>query len=165
MVLLILSGLSLKSFGQKLEENKVDDFTKKSVKRTSWETLVSTFSLNAHFRFSLVDGYETFDLKMMRDEVFSIDKDAEVMFMLDNNDVVKVQNLEYAITCKGCGATGFQGSSAEGIQAFYTISKDDIEKMKAHKVLKVRIYTNDGYIDNDVKEKNAVKIMACLNLL
>jgi len=158
---MIVTSIAGKSFGQKLEENKTDDH----IKRTSWETLYSAAPVNTHFRFSKINDTETFDLKMMRGDVFSIEKDMEVIFTLDNGDLVKLKNLEYAITCKGCGAVGFNGSGAEGIQTAYPVSKDDLEKLKAHKAVKVRIYAYDGYIDNDIKDQNAAKIMAALNLL
>jgi hypothetical protein len=166
LILAILFCITAKSFGQKLEENKVDDFTKSSVKRTSWESFYSSLgSGNAHFRFSLVGDSETFDFRLMRDKVFSIDKDMQIMLKLDNGDIVTLNNLEYTITCNGCGAVGFAGSQAEGIDVRYPIDKEQVAKLKAGKVVKVRVYTGDGYIDQDIKDKNAAKITAALNLL
>ena len=165
IIIVILAGMTLQSFGQKLEENKTDEFTKNSVKRTSWETLCSSSVANAHFRVSLINEYKTFDLKLMINKVFSIDKDQELMLKLANGDVVKLQNLKYTITCNGCGATGFVGSEAEGIQVDYPLDKDQVEQLKANKVVKVRIYTNDGYVEDDVKDKNAEKIIKSLQLL
>lgn len=163
--LIILLGTTLHSFSQKLEENKIDEFTKNTVKRTSWETLCSTLFVNVHFRISLIDGNESFDLKIMTDDQFAIDKDQEIMFKLDDDEIIKFQNLQYTTTCEGCGAVGFVGSEAPGIQVLYPLSKEDAEKLKAHKVLKVRIYTDAGYIENDIKTKNANKITAALNLI
>jgi hypothetical protein len=154
-----------KSFGQKLEENKTDEFTNKPVKRTSWETFVSSSTANTHFRFSHVGDIETFDFKIMMNKVFSIDKDQTIIFKLDNGEVVTIENVDYVITCEGCGAVGLAGSEAEGIQTSYLLTSDQIAKLKAHKVLKVRITTTDGYFDEDVKDKNAAKIIAALNLL
>ncbi|MHB8205793.1 hypothetical protein [Mucilaginibacter sp.] len=165
LLLVILCCMSAKSFGQKLEENKVDDFTKSAIKRTSWESLYSTMNGNAHFRFSLVNNSETFDFRLMRDKVFSIDKDMQIMFKLDNGDIVTLNNLEFTVTCNGCGATGFVGSQAEGIDVRYPISKEQVEKLKAGKIVKVRVYTGDGYIDQDIKDKIAEKVTASLNLL
>lgn len=165
LFLIILFCISAKSFGQKLEENKIDDFTKDSIKRTSWESLYSTISGNAHYRFSLVNDNETFDFKLMLDRIFFIDKDMQIMFKLQNGDIVTLNNLEYTFTCKGCGATGFIGSEAQGIEVSYPISKHQVEKLKAGKIVKVRVYTSDGYLDENVKEKNAAKIIASLNLL
>jgi hypothetical protein len=80
----ILFGATLHSFAQKIEENKKDDFTNEVIKKISWETLCSTLSTNAHFRISLVNASEMFDLKVMSDKHFYIDKDQELMLKLDN---------------------------------------------------------------------------------
>jgi hypothetical protein len=101
----------------------------------------------------------------MRDKVFSIDKDMQIMFKLDNGDIVTLNNLKFTVTCNGCGATGFVGSQAEGIDVRYPITKEQVEKLKAGKIVKVRVYTGDGYIDQDIKDKNAEKVTASLNLL
>ena len=163
----ILFCIAANSFGQKLDENNVDGFTKKSIKRTSWESLFATAgSGQAHYRFSVVDTSETFDLRYNQNsKIFGISEGLQFMFQLDNGDIVTLINPSFVITCTGCGATGMNGSGAEGIQVFYPISKQQSDKLKAGKVVKVRIYTNDGYIEEDVKDKNAEKITASLNLL
>jgi hypothetical protein len=154
-----------KSFGQKLQENTTDDFTKKSIKRTSWESLTAYDGPNAHFRISVVGDDEIFDFKLMMDKVFAIDEGQTIILKLDNGELVTIKNSAYVITCNGCGAVGFKGSEAEGIETSYPLIKEQIEKLKAHKVVKARISTNDGYFDIDVKDKLAVKLIACLNLL
>jgi len=167
LLLTILFCIAAKSFGQKLDENTVDDFTKKSIKRTSWESLFATSgSGQAHYRFSVVDNDETLDLRYNQNgKIFGISEGLQFMLKLDNGDVITLLNPSFVITCKGCGATGMNGSGAEGIQVFYPITKEQSDKLKAGKVVKVRIYTNDGYIEEDVKDKNAEKITASLNLL
>lgn len=162
---IFLLAATCQLFAQKLAENKKDEFTNNLIKRTSWESLSSTFSINAHFRISLIDSLETFDLKVMIDKRFSIDKDQELMFKLENGEVVKLQNLEAVRTCQGCGAVGLKGSEAPGIAALYPLNKDQAEKLKTNKVVKVRIYTTEGYLECDVKDKFAQKINAALGLL
>jgi len=162
---ILLTVASLRSFAQKLEEDKKDDFSNKSVKRTSWETLYKTLSTESHFSFSKVDSSAFINVKLMIGKVFSIEKNQELMFKLDNGDIVKLACLEYQVTCNGCGAVGLIGRQAEGLNAAYWLSKDQLDKLKTHKVVKVRINTIYGYIDEDVKEKNANKIMACVNLI
>jgi hypothetical protein len=151
---------------QTLEENKTDDFTNNKVKRTSWETVNETMSFSAYFRISQINSDTFFDLKLMiGGKVFSVKKDQELMFKLENGEVVKLANLEYTITCKGCGARGFIGSAAEGAKMSYLIDKDQLEKLKTSKVVKLRIYTSDGYVENDIKEKNSKKIQTAILLL
>ncbi|MDF2432257.1 MAG: hypothetical protein JWP44_1888, partial [Mucilaginibacter sp.] len=93
IILSILIGVGLKSFGQKLEKSKTDD----PAKRTSWETFYTTMSANAYFRISSVGDTETFDLKYQDGTVFSIMKDDEIIFKLDNGELIKLPNLENKI--------------------------------------------------------------------
>ena len=61
IIFILLTGVISKSFGQKIEENHTDDFTGKSIKRTSWESLFSSSDGVAHFRVSKVGDDEMID--------------------------------------------------------------------------------------------------------
>jgi hypothetical protein len=165
LILIILVNITLRSIAQKLEENKKDDFTNDSIKHTSWETFCSSFTINSHFRMSQINNQKTFDVKIMLDKMFFIDEDAKMMLKLASGEVVTLQNLKAAKTCSGCGAIGFRGSEAPGIEVVYPMTKEDVEKLKANKVVKVRIYTSLGYLEEDVKDKNSEKIGKSLTLL
>ena len=169
ILIAILLGTTSLTYGQTLEENKVDEFTDNTVKRTSWETLNMTMSFTSYFRISHINDNYYFDLKMMiggtGGKVFSIAKDQEIMFKLDNGEIVKLPNLEYTITCTGCGAKGLSGSNAQGIKVSYSINKEQFEQLKNNTIIKIRIYTNDGYIEEDTKEKHAKKIPYALKLV
>jgi hypothetical protein len=160
-----LIGVTFKSSGQKLEVNKTDDFTKKLVKQTSWESLASTIIVNAHYCFSLTGDVETFNLKLMMDKVFFINQDQQIIFKMDNGDIITLTNNAYSITCTGCGAVGFAGSAAEGLEVSYHLDNDQIAKLKAGKITEVRIFTTTESFDVDIKGKNATKVQASLNLL
>jgi hypothetical protein len=165
LITVILIFITLKSFGQKLEENHADDFTHDIIKRTSWESLCSSFTANAHFRISSINGSKTFDLRLMLDMHFFIDGGSTIMFKLGNGNVVTLKNLDYAKTCKGCGAVGLKGSGAPGIEVSYQLGGDEINQLEADKIVKVRIYTSNGYVDEDIKNKNSDKIEKALSLV
>ena len=166
ILIVIMLGTASETLGQTLEENQVDEFSNNSVKRTSWETLNMTMTFSGYFRISRINDNNYFDLKLMLGgSVFSIDKDQQIMFKLDNGEFVKLSNLEYRITCTGCGAKGFSGSSAQGIKVSYPIDKEQFEQLRNNTVVKIRIYTNDGYVEDDTKEKHAKKIPAALKLV
>lgn len=150
---------------QKLVENKIDEFTENSIKRTSWERFVQTALFTSNFRISKIDDNLFFELKMMDGSVFSIDKDQKLMFKLEDNEIVKLPNLEFKVTCEGCGAKGFAGSLAQGIQVAYLINLEQIEKLKNNNAEKIRIYTNDGYREYEMKSKNYAKVKKALSLI
>jgi hypothetical protein len=162
--LIVISNLNL--CGQSLEVDEVDEFTKNRVKKTTYETLHTSMKFSAFCRISNINGSEFFELKMMIGaKVFSINKDQELMLKLDNEEIITIKNLEYAITCTGCGAKGFGGSTGQGIKTSYFLSKEQHEKLKTNKVVKLRIYTSDGYVEGEVKEKNYLFLKNALSLV
>ena len=164
--IIIISIISFNAFGQEIEENRVDDFTGNSIKRTSWETLNMTMKFAAYFRISNIDDLYFFDLKMMiGGKVFSIDKEQELMLKLSNNEIITLPNLKHTITCNGCGARGLSGSNAQGIKVSYLITEEQIYKLKDSDVTKIRIYTTNGYVENDLKSKHNKKIKKAMSLI
>lgn len=153
--------------GQKIAEDKVDEFTKRSIKRTSWEILNQDFKFSAFFRISEVENIQTFDLKLSigTGEVFSIDEGQKIMFILDNEEVISLHNLRYKVTCTGCGARGFAGSRAQGIQVSYLLKPEVFEKLLNNQILKVRIYTSKSYVESDINAKAANRIINSLKLM
>ena len=164
---ILLIGILLPIMAQELEENEVDEFTGSAIKRTSWETLNMTMKFTAYFRISKINENLYFDLKLMigGGEVFSIDEGDQFMLKLENDEIVKLSNLEFTITCTGCGARGISGSAAQGIQVTYPITPEQFNMLKNNTVSKIRIYTSDGYIENEFKLKYYSKLLNALMLV
>jgi hypothetical protein len=53
------------SFGQTIEENQIDEFTKNKVIRTSWEPLSKSGNIYAHARASKINESLYVDFKIM----------------------------------------------------------------------------------------------------
>jgi len=166
ITLILFLCYSVTLFGQVLEENNVDEFTGASIKRTSWETLVMNFKMTTYFRISEVNEYLIFELKMMLNgKVFSIGEGQQMMFKMANDEIIQLTNPEHTVTCTGCGAKGFSGSSAQGIHVKYPIPQDSIEPLKILNAIKLRIYTTDGYVEADLNAQSATKIHKAFKLI
>ncbi len=166
IVIIFIATLSFSLNAQKLVENKIDEFTKHTVKRTSWEDLLYSMKGNAYFRISKINDSYFFDLKYADGTVFSIDKNAELMLKLDNDSIFKLTNLEFTITSNGAGAIGLAGSNREGISVSYVSFNDPkFITLINHKVKKFRINTTSGYIEDEVKPKFAEKIVTAVKLV
>ena len=155
--LLLISNIS---FAQKIEDNKTDDFTKSKIIRTSWEWLSKAGMFKGtfcHVRVSYVSGTYFLEFKTMEalPVVESISKDADVMIKLENDSVVTMNNLEFTLSCAGCGAVGLNGAYAEGLQFSTIIDKDDFDDLIKYKIKKYRIYLSDGYIEMDIDPKRS----------
>lgn len=154
------------SYSQELVENKIDDFTNKTVKKTSWERLFLSKKGNVYFRISNIDNSYYFDFKYMDGSVFSVEKGAKLMFKLENDSIYSLENLEYGITGYGDGAIGLVGSQGMGIKLSY-VSLDDpnFEILGNKKVKKLRFYTSKGYVEEDLKPEKAKLIPNAINLV
>lgn len=151
--LLVLSSLSLKA--QRIEENKIDDFTKTRVTRTSWNYLYKSggwVPLWLGVRVSKINDTYWLNLKIMNGgHVESILEGAKFMLMLSNDSVVELANSAYAISCTGCGAIGFVGSAGQGLAADFMIRNNDVPSLMNNPIKKVRIYLSDGYEEGALK--------------
>ena len=167
IVATLLFFLSLNtSFSQKLVENKIDEFTKHAVKRTSWETLMEKFGMVIYLRVSVIDSTEYIDVKsMLGGKVFAIPKGETFMIKLANDSIVKLNTLSHEVSCRGCGAKGFSGSATEGIQVAYVIDKQTHDLLKQYPIKKVRLYTTEGYHEEDVNKNKSDALQSILKLI
>jgi hypothetical protein len=170
-MLFVFVFVSSYSFCQKIEENTVDEFTGNIVKRTSWETLIKTHSFTVNtimlYSISKIKDMVYLNVKMILtpDRVFSVAKDQELMMKLETGEVVKLSNLESAISCTGCGAYGFSGSGQLGVTLSYSVNAEQFTILLKNKIVKIRIYASDGYVEEEAKNKEVVKFQKALALI
>ena len=157
--------LSTHLFSQTIIENKVDEFTKDTIKRSSWEKWIYSFT-NGTGYYSILEqnGIKYLNLKYGNDSVFSINKDDKLMFQLENGEIITLYNQEFTITCTGCGAYNFLGSKAEGINVYYKLSDENLKKLKEGTIVKVRLYTSKNYMEFKIKKKYSMKFKKSLDL-
>lgn len=167
-LLLAATLLPLLSTGQKIVENRVDDFTHHKIVRTNWEALVQKFGGHniIHARMSRINDAIFLDYRFMYDgSVIAVDEGANLMIKTDGDSVVTLKNMRYQISCKGCGTTGFTGNGLQGLDLSFPLTGDQAHYLLLHKAVKVRIYTTDGYIEDEVKEKSAGILIGEIKLI
>jgi hypothetical protein len=154
------------SYSQSIKENKTDEFTKSKVISTDWEVLNREFSCGcaSFYRFRKVNENISFEFKYMDSKVLSVHKDFDFMFKLSNDSIISIKTNEGFVGCRGCGAIGFSGSEAWGINVVYPIDKDILEDLLSSPLTKIRFYTTSGFINLDVKEKKAKTFIDALKL-
>ena len=152
--------LSIVTHGQMIKEDQVDEFTKNKVVRTSWEPLTKKGKIYSHARVSKINTTTYLDFKIMLSagltmdhSVFAIEKGETVMLKLNNDTIVTLNNPEHLISCTGCGAINIIGSGVQGIHLKIDLTDNQISTLLDHKITKIRIYTTDGYVENEVPDK------------
>lgn len=166
-ILIILVVLfPLKGYSQKLQENKIDDFTKKSVKSTTYETINYNNKFMGYVKIRKVDDRSFLYLRMMLSGgVFAVENGDKLMMITELDSVVTLNNSEFKISCEGCGAKGILGSALQGVELKYEISNSVLTYLSENKIKKMRIYTKDGYVEDSIKEKNASTFMKLFQLV
>lgn len=169
LLLPLLLIVSTNSFSQKLVTNKTDEFTGKKVKETSVETLARPFKMSGFaytFSFKKVDDNLYFNLRAMSlsNSVFAI-KDGEVLMLKTADTVLKLSNVEYTISKKGGAGGGLSSGGTEGVSLYFLLNSEAVELIKNKPILKVRLYTTEGYTEQDVKSASDKRVKDALGLI
>lgn len=155
------------SFSQELIKNEIDEFTGKKIKRTEWVSLTSGMQ-NKELKQSLVKVDSSYAINIKFTETYtphSINKGNEMMLKLENGEVVTLYCENSKVSCIGCGATGFVGSKAPGLDVFFPFTKEQLDKLLISSLAKIRLYLNEGYSEFVIKEKSAKKFLEALKAI
>jgi hypothetical protein len=158
------------TFSQKLVVNKTDEFTGKSIKETSVETLAKPFKMSGFaytFAFKKENDNLFLNLRLMSmsNSVFSI-KDGNILSVkMDNDSVIVLNNQEYAISKTGGAGGGFTSGNSQGTSLYFLLSTENIETLKNRKIIKIRVNTTDGYTEQDIKASADKKVKESLRLV
>ena len=150
--------------GQSLIKSvKVDEFTGNKVVESKWVSMKGKFGkYNWCFtRLRKIDKTTVLDLKLATGKVVSVDSGEKLLFKTSKDTVLKFSNHEYTVSCRGCGAIGLKGGDAQGVYLHIILSPDQLNALQTEKITKLRLYTNDGYMEQDVKEVSANELKLC----
>lgn len=170
LLLIALTAIYLPATAQKLAEDEKDEFTGLQVKETSVEKLAHPFKMSGfsyNFAVKKVDDRYYFNLRMMslNGEVFAIRKDSKFMLRLKNDSVITLLSPSFEVSGKGEAGSGLSASSAQGVSIYYPITKQEISLINASEITKIRVYTSDGFTEQDIKEAGSKKVKAAFSLL
>jgi len=163
-ILLLLFIFPTMLFAQKIEENRKDEFKGTSIIGTSYETLIakgSTWLSNqttVKYRFVKINGTYGIQVKMVYNQgkVFSIDKDAELIFKFNDGTITTFNAVDYAVANEGGAATGAWGSALYGVfVSFLSVEDPNLDNILNKTLTGARIYTDEGYVE-DVAIKDKV---------
>ena len=166
LLFILLFVVTSATFSQKIVTQIIDEFTNQFIKETSWEKLAWNGNMNALVRGRRVDSNYYLEFKMiLNDRVYSVDEGEVLLFKLSDGEILKLNNLKYEVSSVGGGSVGISGSNLLGINFTCKIGKSEIRKLKNKELVKLRIYTSEGYSEESVKQKRIVKFKKLISLL
>ncbi|GAA5043011.1 hypothetical protein GCM10011506_46040 [Marivirga lumbricoides] len=159
--------ISYPTLSQTIEEKKTDDFTGSKIIRTSEENLLRENGMFSYVRVSSINNETVLNYRfMITGKIVTINKGNALLLKLKNEKVVTLRLDDYVVAGYGNGAVGVLGSDAPGANLRFVLDSDQISMLKSSPIAKVRLYTDDGYIDSDVKkEKWSSNIQRLLELI
>ena len=152
---------------QKIDEMKVDEFTKDTIKTTSWEIFYQSFTYTNHFRLVKINGTKILELKfMLSNAIFSVDKKDVLYLKLENDSIISFNPARYIVTERGAGAIGLNGSGTYGADIDYIPgSYSYFNTLKNVDVVKIRFNTSSGYYEFEINKKNSAKIKKAFTII
>lgn len=165
-IIILLLLLPSFSIGQKIVDDKTDDFTKAKIKRTSWETICGKGSFYTYAKGAKIDDTRYLTLRIMGNHNHFTVRDSDVlMIKMQSDTIIELRIYEPAYSCRGCGAISIVGSAAEGIEVRFKLIESVYEYLINNKIAKMRLYTSDGYMEGELKEKHAEMLIKVLELI
>lgn len=152
---------------QKIDEMKVDEFTRDTIKTTSWEIFYQSFTYCNHFRVVKVNNAKFLELKfLLNNAIFSVNTKDILYLKLENDSILSFNPMQYVITERGAGAIGINGIGTYGADIKYIPSINKyFDNLKTYNVVKIRFNTSDGYYEFDISKKNSAKIRKALTII
>jgi hypothetical protein len=147
------------SFAQKIVKHEYDRFTKDTITETSSVKLINVFGkispsvFNCQIR-KIGDNIYSMPATIKLDKgSFKITEDDGVYFLLENDETIILRTAYTGI------------GTLRGFSTVYTLSLEDVEKLRQYRIVAIRITYIDGYYDHDIKPENQGKVMKMLQLV
>lgn len=163
MKILIFLLLPIFCIGQecRYEKNEIDKFTKSKILKTKWTGLWSTLRSGLAFKALRINDTKYLELCYSASSIYSINEGSELMFLMNNDSVVKLIADESKIADPHTSSYGTTWS----IAVDYYLPESDYKVLLNGIVKTIRFYTPDGYIEKEIKmkrSKNLNKILKCI---
>jgi hypothetical protein len=143
-------------------KNEIDDFTGKKVKETSSLTIDN--GLTCMIRE--VGGIKILMVSFGNvDNTYTMEKGAHFMLKQENGSIITLTNLEYAESEYWTTLAGSTHSTRLILETKYLLYDEDLNELKANKIVKVRFITTHGYIDRNLSEWSSDRLLKLFNLM
>lgn len=166
--LFLLFGFSCVSmfiYAQKIEKVEIDKFTGAEIIETTSESLyVDRFLFYANVKHQFifcirrVNGEYSMPATIVMDDIVKYEKGDGVIFLLGNGEIVTLETNYTGIGSSPYLNMGYSFSTN------FSLTDDDVEKLKNNKVETVRVTYLGGYYDVDLKSKKSALITKSLKL-
>ncbi|RUT68638.1 hypothetical protein D0817_19965 [Flavobacterium cupreum] len=165
-LILLLAANYISAQNCKYKRNEVDEFTKNKILETKEDIFtISGMGLGFSCGYALlkINDVRYLKLHVMSPSIFTLRSEHEIMFKTDSENTINLQFIDTQI------ATGTYNTTLKsthwGAFTAIPISDEIYQRLLNEKISKLRIYTTDGYRDDDVSEKRDKKFKELLKCI
>lgn len=166
LIALILTSTFVYSQDCKYKKNEVDEFTKHKILETKSELFtISGMGLGFSTNYSLLKVNENRFLKLTitSPSIFTLEKGSDIMFKVEAENAITLTFPE-SIVANGSYNTTLKSTHWNGY-IIIPISEENYQRFLNEKISKLRVYTSNGYIDDDISEKRDKKFKNLLSCI
>jgi len=142
----------------KYKINEVDEFTKNKILETKREAFTMSgigFGFSTNYSFKKINNTRYLKLYVSSPSIFTLRQGEEIILKTESDNTISLKFLETIIPKSSYNSQLNNTTWYEDV--LIPISDDNYQRLLTETILKLRIYTGDGYIDDDIKEKRAKK--------
>jgi hypothetical protein len=156
------------TFGQncKYKTNTIDEFTNDKILETKDEFFtISGMGLGFSTSYSLkkINEKRYLRLGILNPSIFTLREGDEVVFKTMTDTPI---SLKFPQTIIANGQYNSASKSTYWITYSLILISDEVyNRLQNEKIIKLRVYTGDGFVDDNVKEKRAVKFQELLKCI
>ena len=162
--LVVLICVPVFSYAQKIEKMEIDKFTKQEVIETTIEKLISDYVpcqkgagagtiCGIKFQIRRCGGVYSMPAILRTERIVKYEDGDGIVLLLDNDETITLKS----------SYTGVSKLNHD-FSTCFTLTDDDVEQLKTHKVLSVRIKYMGNHEDFDLKKNKQDLIMKSLHI-
>lgn len=140
----------------KYKKNEVDKFTKNRVVTTKEKGLDLTMGSSLTVQAKVINEFTYLEFRLITGSVFSMTQGNKVIILFSNDSTLTLENMK-TFVAEPSGAGPWVGWVKT------SLTEDQIQTLYSYDVKSVRVYTTQGYLTREVKEKNVKNIQYVLN--
>ena len=134
--------------------NKTDEFTKDIILETKGGRFTASgLFYGSGYSLKKINGIKYLKFGIAGPSIFTLEKDGEIMFKTDEDKIITLKFTESMVA----DYVTANNITIWGANNHIQLTDDIYERFLNETIVKMRVYTSEGYIDDDIKSKHLKK--------
>ena len=145
----------------KYERNEIDKFTKQTILETKYTALWMNIMYSMAFKAGKINNSKYLEMSYSTSSIYSINKGSELMFLMDNDSIIKLTAIESKVADYSTSKYGTIWYASVA----YTLLESDYKMLLNGAIKSIRFYTPKGYIEKQIKKNRSKYLYTILKCI